>query len=221
MSAEQANHLVNEARDTASQGGEMMSNVVSSMADISTGSREISEIITLIESVAFQTNILALNAAIEAAHAGEHGRGFSVVAREVGTLSHQSGHSAQNIKRLIQHSANSVSTGASLVNRSGENLQAIIDVVKKVTDLMAEITTASHYQSKGIEEMAAQVEMINGATKQNAALVEQSAHASEVLQQQTLQLNQSVARFHLPVEKYSPLRLAKESTIAAIDSRVS
>ena len=93
--------------------------------------------------------------------------------------------------------------------------------MKKVTDLMAEITTASHYQSKGIEEMAAQVEMINGATKQNAALVEQSAHASEVLQQQTLQLNQSVARFHLPVKKYSPLRLAKESTIAAIDSRVS
>ncbi|WP_050103878.1 methyl-accepting chemotaxis protein [Yersinia similis] len=218
MSAEQANHLVNEARDTASEGGEMMSNVVSSMADISTGSREISEIITLIESVAFQTNILALNAAIEAAHAGEHGRGFFVVAREVGTLAHQSGHSAQNIKRLIQRSANSVSAGVSLVNRSGENLQAIIDVVKKVTDLMAEITTASHYQSKGIEAMAAQVEMINDATKQNAALVEQSAHASEVLQQQTLQLNRSVARFCLPVEKRSPLRLAKESAVAAIDS---
>lgn len=109
----------------------MMSSVVSSMADISAGLQEIAEIITLIESVAFQTNILALNAAIEATHAGEYGRGFSIVAREVGMLAHQSGHSALNIERLIGNSSTYISTVAGLVGRSGDNLHAIIDGVIK------------------------------------------------------------------------------------------
>ncbi|WP_145513264.1 methyl-accepting chemotaxis protein [Yersinia massiliensis] len=198
MSADQANDLANKTKAIASQGGEMMSNVVNSMADISTGSKEITEIISLIESVAFQTNILALNAAIEAAHAGEHGRGFSVVAREVGMLANKSGHSALNIKQLIHNSSRYISTGTSLVARSGDNLREIIDAVKKVTDLMAEISAASHDQSEGIENITKQVGMINEVTRLNAELVEQSSRASEALQKQTFQLNQSVARFCLP-----------------------
>lgn len=198
MSADQANLLANETSAIASEGGAMMSSVVVSMADISAGSQEITAIITLIESVAFQTNILALNAAIEAAHAGEHGRGFSVVAREVGLLAHQSGNSALNIKRLIHNSSSSISTGRGLVARSGDNLRAIIDAVKKVTDLMAEISAASHDQSQGIEGITTQVGMINDVTKLNAELAQQSTCASEVLQKQASQLNESVARFCLP-----------------------
>lgn len=198
-SADQANYLANKTKAIASQGGEMMSSVVNSMSDISTGSREISEIITLIESVAFQTHILALNAAIEAAHAGEHGRGFSVVAREVGMLAHKSGNSALNIKQLIHTSSSSIFAGSSLVARSGDNLREIIDAVKKVTDLMAEISAASHDQSEGIENITQQVGVINEVTRLNAELVEQSTRASEALQKQTFQLNQSVARFCLPV----------------------
>lgn len=198
ISADQANHLANEAKDIASHGGDMMSSVVNSMSDIATGSREITEIITLIESVAFKTNILALNAAIEAAHAGEHGRGFSVVAREVGILANQSGHSALNIKRLIENSSKYISTGAGLVGRSGDNLRTIIEAVVKVTDLMAEISAASHEQSKGIEDMTTRVGKINEVTKLNAELVEQSTRAAEVLQQQIFQLNQFVSRFSLP-----------------------
>lgn len=210
LSADQANHLANEAKDIASHGGDMMSRVVNSMADISTGSQEIAEIITLIESVAFQTNILALNAAIEAAHAGEHGRGFSVVAREVGMLAHQSGNSALNIKRLIDNSAKYISAGAGLVGRSGDNLRAIIDAVVKVTDLMAEISAASHDQSQGIEDISVRVGMINEVTKLNAELVEQSTRASEVLQQQIFQLNQSVARFCLPGTARPPQDIHEE-----------
>lgn len=198
ISADQANHLANEAKDIASHGGDMMSSVVNSMSDIATGSREITEIITLIESVAFKTNILALNAAIEAAHAGEHGRGFSVVAREVGILANQSGYSALNIKRLIENSSKYISTGAGLVGRSGDNLRTIIEAVVKVTDLMAEISAASHEQSKGIEDMTTRVGKINEVTKLNAELVEQSTRAAEVLQQQIFQLNQFVSRFSLP-----------------------
>ncbi|PEH55070.1 methyl-accepting chemotaxis protein [Yersinia kristensenii] len=214
LSADQANHLAIEAKNIASQGGDMMSSVVSSMADISAGSQEIAEIITLIESVAFQTNILALNAAIEAAHAGEHGRGFSVVAREVGMLAHQSGHSALNIKRLIENSSTYISAGAGLVGRSGDNLHAIIDAVIKVTDLMAEISAASHEQSKGIEDITARVGMINEVTKLNAELVGQSTRASEVLQQQIFQLNQSVARFCLPTTIQPPQRINEEVAVS-------
>ncbi|MBW5825706.1 Tar ligand binding domain-containing protein [Yersinia kristensenii] len=214
LSADQANHLAIEAKNIASQGGDMMSSVVSSMADISAGSQEIAEIITLIESVAFQTNILALNAAIEAAHAGEHGRGFSVVAREVGMLAHQSGHSALNIKRLIENSSTYISAGTGLVGRSGDNLHAIIDAVIKVTDLMAEISAASHEQSKGIEDITARVGMINEVTKLNAELVGQSTRASEVLQQQIFQLNQSVARFCLPTTIQPPQRINEEVAVS-------
>ncbi|WP_140414749.1 methyl-accepting chemotaxis protein [Yersinia kristensenii] len=214
LSADQANHLAIEAKNIASQGGDMMSSVVSSMADISAGSQEIAEIITLIESVAFQTNILALNAAIEAAHAGEHGRGFSVVAREVGMLAHQSGHSALNIKRLIENSSTYISAGAGLVGRSGDNLHAIIGAVIKVTDLMAEISAASHEQSKGIEDITARVGMINEVTKLNAELVGQSTRASEVLQQQIFQLNQSVARFCLPTTVQPPQRINEEVAVS-------
>ncbi|WP_145530930.1 methyl-accepting chemotaxis protein [Yersinia kristensenii] len=214
LSADQANHLAIEAKNISSQGGDMMSSVVSSMADISAGSQEIAEIITLIESVAFQTNILALNAAIEAAHAGEHGRGFSVVAREVGMLAHQSGHSALNIKRLIENSSTYISAGAGLVGRSGDNLHAIIDAVIKVTDLMAEISAASHEQSKGIEDITARVGMINEVTKLNAELVGQSTRASEVLQQQIFQLNQSVARFCLPTKVQPPQRINEEVAVS-------
>ncbi|WP_049560505.1 methyl-accepting chemotaxis protein [Yersinia kristensenii] len=214
LSADQANHLAIEAKNIASQGGDMMSSVVSSMADISAGSREIAEIITLIESVAFQTNILALNAAIEAAHAGEHGRGFSVVAREVGMLAHQSGHSALNIKRLIENSSTYISAGAGLVGRSGDNLHAIIDAVIKVTDLMAEISAASHEQSKGIEDITTRVGMINEVTKLNAELVGQSTRASEVLQQQIFQLNQSVARFCLPTTVQPPQCINEEVAVS-------
>ncbi|MFL4558574.1 methyl-accepting chemotaxis protein [Yersinia kristensenii] len=214
LSADQANHLAIEAKNIASQGGDMMSSVVSSMADISAGSQEIAEIITLIESVAFQTNILALNAAIEAAHAGEHGRGFSVVARDVGMLAHQSGHSALHIKRLIGNSSTYISAGAGLVGRSGDNLRAIIDAVIKVTDLMAEISAASHEQSKGIEDITARVGMINEVTKLNSELVGQSTRASEVLQQQIFQLNQSVARFCLPATVQPPQRINEEVAVS-------
>ncbi len=214
MSAGQANHLANEAKNIASQGGDMMSSVVSSMTDISEGSQQIAEIITLIESVAFQTNILALNAAIEAAHAGEHGRGFSVVAREVGMLAHQSGNSALNIKRLIDNSSKYISAGAGLVGRSGDNLRAIIDAVIKVTDLMAEISAASHEQSKGIEDITERVGMINEVTRLNAELVDQSTRASEVLQQQIFQLNQSVARFCLPATVRPPQHINDEAVVS-------
>lgn len=214
LSADQANNLANEAKDIASQGGDMMSSVVSSMADISAGSQEIAEIITLIESVAFQTNILALNAAIEAAHAGSHGRGFSVVAREVGILAHQSGDSALNIKRLIDNSSRYISAGTGLVDRSGDNLRAIIGAVVKVTDLIAEISAASHEQSKGIEDITTRVGMINDVTRLNAELVAQSTRASEVLQQQIFQLNQSVARFCLPGPVRLPQHINEEAAVS-------
>ncbi|CFQ63959.1 methyl-accepting chemotaxis protein I (serine chemoreceptor protein) [Yersinia enterocolitica] len=213
-SADKANQLANEAKNIASQGGDMMSGVVNSMADISAGSHEIAEIITLIESVAFQTNILALNAAIEAAHAGQHGRGFSVVAREVGILAHQSGHSALNNKRLIGNSSKSISAGANLVGRSGDNLRAIIGSVIKVTDLITEISTASQEQSKGIEDITARVGMINEVTRLNADLVDQSTQASEVLQKQIFQLNQSVARFCLPATVRPPQRINEEVAVS-------
>ncbi|MDN0106845.1 methyl-accepting chemotaxis protein [Yersinia rochesterensis] len=145
----------------------MMSSVVSSMADISAGSQAIAEVITLIESVAFQTNILALNAA----HAGEHGRRSSIIAWEVGMLAHQNGHSALNIKRLIGNSSTYIPAGAGLVGRSGDNLRAIIDAVIKVMDFMVEISAASHAQSKGIEDITARVGGINEVTKLNAELV--------------------------------------------------
>lgn len=193
----QANQLASSASHAALQGGEVMSKVVGTMEDISQSSRKISDIIGVIDGIAFQTNILALNAAVEAARAGEQGRGFAVVASEVRSLAQRSANAAREIKSLIGESVAKVEAGSSLVNTAGQSMQEIVTQVRRVTDLIADISAASSEQAQGIGQVSTAVSQLDHVTQQNAALVEESAAAAESLRHQATLLNDVMASFKL------------------------
>jgi methyl-accepting chemotaxis protein len=212
--AKQANVLAEKASDVAVNGGSLIQQVVVTMSDINQSARKISDIIGVIDGIAFQTNILALNAAVEAARAGDQGRGFAVVASEVRTLAQRSANAAKDIKSLINDSVQKIATGNSLVNKSGDTMQEIVNSIKRVNDIMSEIAAASNEQSVGIEEISTAVSQMDEMTQQNAALVEEAAAAAESLQAQADQLTRSVAQFTLSNDQQSKSapRLAALST---------
>ena len=196
-SAQMANQLAASASQTASQGGSVVAQAVDSMHEISSSSRKIGDIIGLIDSIAFQTNILALNAAVEAARAGEQGRGFAVVAGEVRLLARRSAEAASDIKRLIQSSVNAVDGGVKHVETAGKTMQEIMGSIQRVGDIIGEITAATNEQSGGISQVNQAVGDIDRMTQQNAALVEESAAAAESLNDQAARLAAVVQQFKL------------------------
>lgn len=195
--ARQANQLANSASGAAVKGGQVVGQVVSTMEQITASSKKISDIIGVIDGIAFQTNILALNAAVEAARAGEQGRGFAVVASEVRSLAQRSAGAAKEIKGLIDESVEKVETGSKLVDEAGKSVEDIVSQVKRVTDLIAEISSASAEQSQGISQVGDAVQQLDQVTQQNAALVEESAAAAESLKHQAANLAQVVSVFKL------------------------
>lgn len=195
--ARQANQLAGGARRKAEEGGAVVRDAVEAMSEISSSSGRITEIIGVIDEIAFQTNLLALNAAVEAARAGEQGRGFAVVATEVRSLAQRSAGAAKEIKDLINDSVGKIHNGTELVNASGETLEEIIESVKKVTDIVAEIAAASEEQSSGIDQVNTAVSQMDEVTQRNAALVEEAAAAAVTLDQQTESLLSRVAFFKL------------------------
>jgi methyl-accepting chemotaxis protein len=216
--ARQANQLAQSASAVAVQGGAVVSQVVNTMGAINDSSRKIVDIIAVIDGIAFQTNILALNAAVEAARAGEQGRGFAVVASEVRTLAQRSAAAAKEIKELIGNSVEKVEVGSKLVEQAGQTMAEVVSSVQRVTDIMAEISTAGDEQSAGIEQINQAVSEMDTVTQQNAALVEEAAAAAEAMQQQAANLERVVSVFQLdghqrvanpaPVAKPSAARLA-------------
>ncbi len=193
--ARQANQLAVGASDVAVRGGAVVRQVVDTMGRISASSRKIADIIGVIDGIAFQTNILALNAAVEAARAGEQGRGFAVVASEVRSLAQRSAAAAREIKALIEESVGRVDAGTRQVDQAGETMEEIVTSIRRVTDIMGEITAASQEQGVGIEQVNQAVVQMDQVTQQNAALVEQAAAAAESLQDQALQLEHAVSVF--------------------------
>lgn len=199
--AQQANQLAQGAQQVALKGGEVVGQVVETMKGINEGSRRISDIIGVIEGIAFQTNILALNASVEAARAGEQGRGFAVVASEVRNLAQRSSAAAHEIKNLITESVERVERGTALVDRAGATMDDIVSSIKRVTDIMGEISTASAEQSQGVNQVSVAVAEMDRATQQNAGQVEESAAFSESLRVQAQELLQAVAVFRLDQER--------------------
>lgn len=197
QNAEKANHLAADASTVACNGGELIQQVVQTMASINDSADKISNIIGVIDSIAFQTNILALNAAVEAARAGEQGRGFAVVAAEVRTLAQRSANAAKDIKTLISDSVSKVSTGNELVHQSGQTMQEIVVSIQRVNDIMGEIAAASRQQAASIGEVNNSIAQMDEMTQQNAALVEQAAASSESLRGQSSMLSQSISSFQL------------------------
>jgi methyl-accepting chemotaxis protein len=195
--ARQANQLALSASAVAIQGGQVVGQVVDTMKGINDSSRKIADIIGVIDGIAFQTNILALNAAVEAARAGEQGRGFAVVASEVRSLAGRSAEAAKEIKSLIGASAERVKQGSALVDQAGVTMNEVVSSIKRVTDIMGEISAASVEQSEGVSQVAQAVSQMDQVTQQNAALVEESAAAAESLKVQAQQLVQTVAVFRL------------------------
>ncbi len=195
--ARQANQLALGASAVAIQGGEVVGKVVETMKSINDSSRKIADIISVIDSIAFQTNILALNAAVEAARAGEQGRGFAVVAAEVRSLAGRSAEAAKEIKSLINASVERVAQGTTLVDQAGATMTEVVASIKSVTDIMGEISAASTEQSTGVAQIGEAVTQMDKATQQNAALVEECASAAESLRTQATQLVQAVAVFEL------------------------
>ena len=207
-SARQANQLAIGAASVASQGGEVVGKVVTTMTDIEQSSRKIAEIISVIDGIAFQTNILALNAAVEAARAGEQGRGFAVVASEVRTLAQRSANAAKEIKGLIETSVDKVADGSALVNQAGATMAEIVASVQRVTDIMAEISAASQEQSAGIEQVNQTITQMDETTQQNAALVEEATAAARAMEEQAQGLTESVSVFKLQGVAAAPVRKA-------------
>jgi methyl-accepting chemotaxis protein len=189
------------ASDIAVKGGQAVSEVVHSMASISASSKKIVDIISVIESIAFQTNILALNAAVEAARAGEQGRGFAVVAAEVRNLAQRSAAAAKEIKTLIGDSVDKVDIGSKQVDQAGATMNEIVSAVKRVTDIMSEIAAASSEQSAGIEQVNQAIIQMDDATQQNAALVEEAAAAAEAMHEQADRLSEAVSVFKLAADR--------------------
>ncbi|MGH8853703.1 MAG: methyl-accepting chemotaxis protein [Telluria sp.] len=194
-SARQANTLAQSASEIAVRGGDVVSQVVTTMESINASSRQIGDIIAVIDSIAFQTNILALNAAVEAARAGEQGRGFAVVASEVRNLAQRSAGAAKEIRTLITDSVAKVDAGGRLVNQAGSTMQEIVQGITRVTDIMSEIASASAEQTVGIEQVNEAISQMDSVTQQNAALVEEAAAAAASLQDQAASLAQLVSTF--------------------------
>lgn len=224
--ARQASHLALTASETAGRGGKVVSEVVDTMRGIGDSSKKIADIISVIDGIAFQTNILALNAAVEAARAGEQGRGFAVVAGEVRNLAQRSAQAAREIKTLIEDSVGRIDAGSSLVERAGETMDEIVRAVTRVTDIMGEITSASDEQSRGIDQIGVAVTEMDKVTQQNAALVEQSAAAASSLEEQAGRLAQAVSVFHIQAREVKsgyqtstevPLQHAESKKIADND----
>ncbi|SET47290.1 methyl-accepting chemotaxis protein [Kosakonia radicincitans] len=195
--ARQASHLALSASETAQKGGKVVDNVVQTMRDIAASSQKIADIISVIDGIAFQTNILALNAAVEAARAGEQGRGFAVVAGEVRNLAQRSAQAAREIKSLIEDSVGRVELGSTLVESAGETMGEIVNAVTRVTDIMGEIASASDEQSRGIDQVGLAVSEMDRVTQQNASLVEESAAAAAALEEQASRLTQAVSVFRI------------------------
>lgn len=214
--ANQGNKLAVLAKDAANRGGAVIASVVATMEEINDSSKKISEIVGVIDGIAFQTNILALNAAVEAARAGEQGRGFAVVASEVRNLAQRSAAAAKEIKTMITESVAKVDCGSTLVSEAGKTMDDVVVSVNRVTNIMSEITNASQEQSIGIEQINQAIMTMDNVTQQNAALVEQSAAAAQSMQDQSTHLAQVVDRFVLvaatPVnnaQNYAPAPLSK------------
>lgn len=219
--AKEATGLASNAETVAMEGGELIDQVVVTMASINESSQKISDIIGMIDGIAFQTNILALNAAVEAARAGEQGRGFAVVASEVRTLAQRSANAAKDIKGLISESGAKISTGNELVNKSGDTMKEIVSAIKKVSNIMSEISSASVEQSSGLDEIGKAVSQMDEMTQQNAALVEEAAAASESLLSQADQLASNMSQFiiddsgSVPQRRSALASPAKRAEIAA------
>ncbi|MDD4910778.1 MAG: methyl-accepting chemotaxis protein [Sideroxydans sp.] len=234
--ARQANQLALGASDVAIKGGDVVGQVVHTMASISDSSKKIVDIISVIDGIAFQTNILALNAAVEAARAGEQGRGFAVVASEVRNLAQRSAAAAKEIKTLIGDSVDKVTEGTALVDKAGKTMEEIVNAVKRVTDIMGEISAASNEQSQGIEQVNTAITQMDDVTQQNAALVEQAAAAAESMEEQARELATQMSTFklagegrvlavprgrHVPRLPQSTSSMARLSAVTVVDADFS
>ncbi|MFZ3018774.1 MAG: methyl-accepting chemotaxis protein [Gallionella sp.] len=213
--AKQANQLAIGASDVAGKGGAVVGQVVTTMDSINESSRKIVDIISVIDGIAFQTNILALNAAVEAARAGEQGRGFAVVAGEVRNLAQRSAAAAKEIKTLIGDSVERVEGGSKLVAQAGQTMEEIVTSIKRVTDIMSEITAASAEQSQGIEQVNTAITQMDEVTQQNAALVEEAAAAAESLEEQAQNLAVAVATFKVDESGGSAVAVRRETATAS------
>ncbi|OWW22656.1 methyl-accepting chemotaxis protein [Noviherbaspirillum denitrificans] len=225
--ARQANQLALSASGVAARGGEMVEHVVQTMNSINESSRKVVDIISVIDGIAFQTNILALNAAVEAARAGEQGRGFAVVAAEVRSLAQRSAAAAKEIKELINASVEKVDAGTKLVDQTGATMQEVVGSIKRVADIVSEIAAASSEQTSGIEQVNEAVMQMDQVTQQNASLVEEAAAAAEALKDQAQKLAQVVSVFRLggepvvaPVVAEQPVRRAEVVRLAVAGGRV-
>nr|WP_304488600.1 methyl-accepting chemotaxis protein [Arsenophonus endosymbiont of Apis mellifera] len=222
----EANKLADSASEIAWEGGQVVANVVDTMKSISESAQKIADITSVIDGIAFQTNILALNAAVEAARAGEHGRGFAVVAEEVRNLAQRSANAAKEIKGLIENSVSRTLSGAKLAEEAGETMGKIVESIVSVTEIMGEIASASDEQSKGINQVSIAINEMDHVLQHNASLVEQSGAATAELEIQTKILTDLVSVFKLPIEdtdepnKQSSENLAKGAPEAeAIDDK--